>query len=113
MQGLFLWSVHYFLSRFSFGRVLKAFLQACATKVLLKVRFRQNDISDPSLNSTAFRPTGKKDKIGGIDVYIATPSVEYPKDKVVLYLTDAFGLELENNLVSCDLSTITLRKRCD
>ncbi|KAI0695338.1 alpha/beta-hydrolase [Cerioporus squamosus] len=47
-------------------------------------------------------PEGKRDKIGGIDVYIATPTVDYPKDKVVLFLTDAFGLELENNLLLAD-----------
>jgi hypothetical protein len=30
---------------------------------------------------------------------VATPKVDYPKDKVVLFLPDAFGLELVNNQV--------------
>jgi hypothetical protein len=37
--------------------------------------------------------------INGIKTYVATPKVDYPKDKAVIYLTDVFGLELPNNLV--------------
>lgn len=44
--------------------------------------------------------TGTTVTLGGFETYIATPSGEYPKDKVVLFLTDAFGLKLENNKVS-------------
>ena len=43
---------------------------------------------------------GKIEQIGGIECYIATPSGEYAKDKVVLFLADAFGLALVNNKVS-------------
>ncbi|KAK7050314.1 hypothetical protein R3P38DRAFT_1743046 [Favolaschia claudopus] len=39
-------------------------------------------------------PEGKIDPIGGVRCYVATPTVDYPKDKVVLFLTDVFGLEL-------------------
>jgi len=47
-------------------------------------------------------PQGKFEKIGGYDCYVATPSGEYPKDKVVLFLTDVFGLKLTNNLLLAD-----------
>ncbi|KAJ7443819.1 dienelactone hydrolase endo-1,3,1,4-beta-D-glucanase [Mycena latifolia] len=47
-------------------------------------------------------PEGKREKIGGVDCYIATPTVDYPKDRVVLFLTDVFGLELDNNLLLAD-----------
>ena len=43
--------------------------------------------------------SGTTQTIGGIETYVATPTGDYPKDKVVLYLLDAFGLKLENNLV--------------
>jgi dienelactone hydrolase len=33
------------------------------------------------------------EEINGIKTYVATPKVDYPKDKVVLYLTDVFGLD--------------------
>ncbi|KAF8625027.1 hypothetical protein AX17_006941 [Amanita inopinata Kibby_2008] len=41
-------------------------------------------------------PTGKIEVIGGVKCYVATPTVDYPKDKVVLYLPDVFGIELPN-----------------
>ncbi|KAJ6483240.1 Alpha/Beta hydrolase protein [Mycena sanguinolenta] len=47
-------------------------------------------------------PEGKTEHIGGTKCYVATPTVDYPKDKVVLVLTDAFGLSLENNLLLAD-----------
>lgn len=43
--------------------------------------------------------TGKWEKFNGVDAYVATPTVDYPKDKVLLYLTDAFGPQLKNNQV--------------
>ncbi len=48
---------------------------------------------------TTGRP-GKIEKIGGVECYVATPTGEYPKDKVVLFLTDVFGIPLINNKVS-------------
>lgn len=42
---------------------------------------------------------GKFEKIGGFNCYVATPTGDYPKDIVVLFLTDVFGLALNNNLV--------------
>ncbi|KAF7364288.1 Dienelactone hydrolase endo--beta-d-glucanase [Mycena sanguinolenta] len=39
-------------------------------------------------------PEGKIETIGGITCYVATPAVDYPKDKVVLMLTNVFGLPL-------------------
>jgi len=47
-------------------------------------------------------PEGTLTKIGGVDVYVATPTIDYPKDKVVLFLTDAFGLPLVNNKLLAD-----------
>lgn len=43
---------------------------------------------------------GTYEQINGIKTYVATPKTDYPKDKVILYLTDVFGLELNNNCVS-------------
>ncbi|KAJ6582983.1 dienelactone hydrolase endo-1,3,1,4-beta-D-glucanase [Mycena vulgaris] len=45
---------------------------------------------------------GKMEKLGGVECYIATPTVDYPKDKVVLLLTDVFGLAFKNNLLLAD-----------
>ncbi|KAJ7065401.1 dienelactone hydrolase endo-1,3,1,4-beta-D-glucanase [Mycena amicta] len=47
-------------------------------------------------------PQGKIEKIGGVECYIATPSVDYPKHKVVLFLTDVFGLPLPNSQLLAD-----------
>ncbi|KAJ7483315.1 dienelactone hydrolase endo-1,3,1,4-beta-D-glucanase [Mycena latifolia] len=47
-------------------------------------------------------PEGKMETIGGVECYIATPSVDYPKDKVLLFLADAFGLPLVNNQLLVD-----------
>ncbi|KAH8104074.1 alpha/beta-hydrolase [Cristinia sonorae] len=47
-------------------------------------------------------PQGKIEKIGGYDCYVATPSGDYSKDKVVLFLTDVFGLKFNNNLLLAD-----------
>ncbi|KAK0497340.1 dienelactone hydrolase endo-1,3,1,4-beta-D-glucanase [Armillaria luteobubalina] len=41
-------------------------------------------------------PTGKIEQIGGVECYVATPTVEYPADKVVLLLPDVFGIILPN-----------------
>jgi hypothetical protein len=40
--------------------------------------------------------SGKFEKIGGVECYIATPAGDYAKDKVVLYLADVFGPQLVN-----------------
>ena len=39
-----------------------------------------------------------------MESYTATPAGDYPKDKVVLFLTDIFGIPLNNNKVrsSCN-----------
>jgi len=41
-------------------------------------------------------PKGKWETIGGVKSYVATPTVDYPKDKVVLFLADVFGPQLIN-----------------
>lgn len=43
--------------------------------------------------------------IGGIHCYVAIPEGEYPKDKIVLFLTDVFGIELINNRVRTSYHT--------
>ncbi|KAH8832877.1 alpha/beta-hydrolase [Flagelloscypha sp. PMI_526] len=45
---------------------------------------------------------GKIEKINGIETYIATPSIDYPKDKALLLLTDVFGIPLLNNKLLAD-----------
>ncbi|EMD39197.1 hypothetical protein CERSUDRAFT_112874 [Gelatoporia subvermispora B] len=47
-------------------------------------------------------PEGKFEKIGGIECYVGTPTIDYPKDKVVLFLTDVFGPPLNNNKLLVD-----------
>ncbi|KAH8998159.1 chlorocatechol-degradation protein [Lactarius akahatsu] len=47
-------------------------------------------------------PEGTYEKINGIKTYVATPKTDYPKDKAILYLTDVFGLELNNNRLVID-----------
>ncbi|KAJ6514487.1 Alpha/Beta hydrolase protein [Mycena vitilis] len=47
-------------------------------------------------------PQGQIIELGGVTCYVATPSVDYPKDKAVLFLTDALGLELVNNKLLAD-----------
>ena len=40
---------------------------------------------------------GKFEKIGGANCYVSIPDNEnYPKDRVILYLVDAYGIELIN-----------------
>ncbi|KXN86725.1 Protein AIM2 [Leucoagaricus sp. SymC.cos] len=47
-------------------------------------------------------PEGKIETVNGVKVYIATPKVDYPKDKALLFLTDVFGLDLINNQLLAD-----------
>jgi len=43
--------------------------------------------------------------LGGVKAYIATPSCDYPKDAVLLYLPDVFGLERPNAQVCFSVGT--------
>ncbi|KZS99432.1 uncharacterized protein LAESUDRAFT_816942, partial [Laetiporus sulphureus 93-53] len=47
-------------------------------------------------------PTGKIEQIGGVECYVATPEGNYSKDKVLLFLMDAFGVSLVNNKLLAD-----------
>ncbi|KAM6496810.1 Alpha/Beta hydrolase fold [Amanita muscaria] len=47
-------------------------------------------------------PTGKFENIGGVNCYVATPTGEYPKDRVLLYLADALGLHFNAQLLMDD-----------
>ncbi|KAH8998162.1 chlorocatechol-degradation protein [Lactarius akahatsu] len=59
--------------------------------------FCKNCISGVRHEGTA---EGTYEQINGIKTYVATPKTDYPKDKAILFLTDVFGLELNNNLGS-------------
>lgn len=52
---------------------------------------------------------GTLEKIGGIDCYVGTPKGDYAKEKVVLFLSDAFGLDLVNNKVILSVNVPSLR----
>ncbi|VDB85425.1 unnamed protein product [Peniophora sp. CBMAI 1063] len=47
-------------------------------------------------------PEGSFVEIAGIQCYVATPADEYDKAKVILYITDVFGIELVNHLLLAD-----------
>ncbi|THH00640.1 hypothetical protein EW026_g1923 [Hermanssonia centrifuga] len=47
-------------------------------------------------------PEGKIERIAGVECYVASPTGDYPKDKVVLFLTDVFGIPLINNRLLAD-----------
>jgi len=47
-------------------------------------------------------PTGKIENINGVETYVALPEGDYPKDKAILYLVDAFGMQFENNKLLAD-----------
>jgi hypothetical protein len=56
---------------------------------------------DPTLvHITLIDSIGEMTEIGGVPCYVATPTVNYPKDKAVLFLTDAHGMLLVNNKAS-------------
>jgi hypothetical protein len=44
--------------------------------------------------------SGQFEIIGGVKCYVGTPTVDYSKDKVILFLPDVFGIEFVNNMVS-------------
>ncbi|CCM02577.1 uncharacterized protein FIBRA_04680 [Fibroporia radiculosa] len=62
---------------------------------------RAGFISSPGVRHEG-EPEGKIEQISGVECYVATPSGDYPKDKVVLYLTDVFGIPLNNNKLLAD-----------
>ncbi|KAF9499634.1 dienelactone hydrolase endo-1,3,1,4-beta-D-glucanase [Pleurotus eryngii] len=47
-------------------------------------------------------PEGKWETLGGVETYVATPTVDYPKNKVILFLTDIFGPSLPNSQLLAD-----------
>ncbi|KAF8205284.1 Alpha/Beta hydrolase protein [Mycena galopus ATCC 62051] len=47
-------------------------------------------------------PEGQMTELGGVPCYVATPETSYPKDKIVLFLTDAHGMLLVNNKLLAD-----------
>jgi hypothetical protein len=50
----------------------------------------------PYSDLIAPRRAGKWEEINGVNSYVATPSVDHPKDKAILLLTDVFGPQLVN-----------------
>jgi uncharacterized membrane protein YczE len=53
-------------------------------------------------------PPGKIEAIGGVKCYVATPTGEYARDTVVLFLPDVFGLEFVNSQVRALLLLVGL-----
>jgi hypothetical protein len=47
------------------------------------------------------------EEIDGIKTYVATPKVEYPNDKAIIYLTDIFSLELPDTSSLTGLSLVS------
>ncbi|KAF8836962.1 alpha beta-hydrolase [Paxillus ammoniavirescens] len=47
-------------------------------------------------------PQGVIETIGGVTCYVTTPKIDYDKDKVLLLLTDMFGINLSNNKLLVD-----------
>ncbi|KAJ7100473.1 Alpha/Beta hydrolase protein [Mycena epipterygia] len=47
-------------------------------------------------------PEGMVVQIGGVKCYLATPRMDYPKNKALLYLPNVFGMELHNNQLLAD-----------
>ncbi|KAI9573849.1 alpha/beta-hydrolase [Boletus coccyginus] len=47
-------------------------------------------------------PEGKVEVINGVETYVATPTVDYPKDKAILFLPDVFGIKLINAQLLAD-----------
>lgn len=60
--------------------------------------------------------TGKIEQIGGVESYVAIPTGDYPKDKVILFLSDVFGIPLINNKASLvplsHTDPISQKERC-
>jgi hypothetical protein len=44
-------------------------------------------------------PTGTIEVLNGVNAYVATPSGDYDKSRVLLFLADAFGWDFVNNRV--------------
>jgi len=47
-------------------------------------------------------PQGKWEEIGGVKSYVATPTIDYQKEKIVLFLPDVFGAQLSNAQLLAD-----------
>ena len=62
-----------------------------------------------SLTNDVVPNAGTYETIGGVHCYVATPDSDYPRDKIILYLTDGLGIPLVNNRVSntCYSSVVT------
>jgi hypothetical protein len=50
-------------------------------------------------DSVSLLLAGEIKELGGVQCYVSTPGVEYPKDKIILFLHDALGLGFVNNKV--------------
>lgn len=86
----------------AFSRSNVALLQVSAMRARPRVRHRPLDRTFGCETHSLDMFSGQTTQYGGVETYIATPTTEYPKDKAVLFLTDVFGLKLQNNLVSTE-----------
>lgn len=84
-----------YLRRVTFPRAKARFVYCCLMKC------SETDVQlERSGYSHSGTPSGKIEIINGTAVYVALPTGDYDKTKALLFLTDVFGLELENNKVS-------------
>lgn len=83
---------------------LKAALALCS--VLTLVSARNCPVADVSVIAHTGTPQGKEEVHNGVNMYIARPSScggpDKAKPKVVLYLTDVFGIQLPQNKLLAD-----------
>ena len=75
-------------------------VQVFATKAPLRVRLSRQIIIHVDLILFA----GKLEIIEGVQSYVATPTVDYPKEKIILYLSDVFG----HQLINCQVPSISM-----
>lgn len=64
-----------------------------------RMSFCKDCISGVTHEGTA---EGKWENIGGVQSYVATPTKDYPKDKIILFLTDVFGPQFINARLLAD-----------
>ena len=79
--------------------------QAFVTRVPLRV-CKPSELHVHNARSHICFVTGEVEVINGVKTYVTTPTVDYPKDKAILYLPDVFGIELINHQVCHTLSYI-------
>ena len=94
------------VDRLSLKTILSTkFHQASPTRAPQKVHYTETGPTCKKRSLTScVTILGKWEKIGGVDSYVATPTGEYPQNKAILFLADAFGPQLINNQVRSSIT---------